>query len=88
MHEFIVVCLKKLLNESGRKQVALKAAAKTILGALLRDERKKSHCLTRSNQLGDIEAPGCVLTVTKDDSNEVVYDLFFFFFFFFFFFLS
>lgn len=32
MHEFIVVCLKKLFNESGRKQVALKAAAKAILG--------------------------------------------------------
>jgi hypothetical protein len=31
MHEFIVVCLKKLLNESGRKQVELKAAAKGIL---------------------------------------------------------
>jgi hypothetical protein len=75
MHEFIVVCLKKLLNESGRKQVELKAAAKGILSnfQFFKSLSRLIDFFSFEFQLlGEIDAPGCVLTVTKDDVNEVV----------------
>jgi hypothetical protein len=43
MHGFIVTALKKLHDECGRKQVALKAAAKSLLGAFARKPRRPTH---------------------------------------------
>jgi hypothetical protein len=44
MHGFIVTALKKLHDECGRKQVALKAAAKSLLGALATRRSLTTNC--------------------------------------------